>query len=82
MESTCGDRKRMGDILIFAAWVEEGDVVCNYATHRSVAAGIVLQIFFGRSVDFTQATANNCPCGCRAALHKVTLNIVLRSLRN
>ena len=82
VESICGDRKRMGDILIFAAWVEGGDVVCNYATHRSVAAGIVLQIFFGRSVDFSQATANNCPCGCRAALHKVTLNIVLRSLRN
>ena len=36
---------RMADILEFAIRRESGIVACNFATHRSVAAGKVLELF-------------------------------------
>ena len=80
VDALCRDRKRMGDILLFASHAEGGDVVCSYAAHRSVAAGEFLRVFFGREVDFTEATHDNCSCGRRAVDYKDELNIALRYL--
>ena len=39
------DPERMADILDFASEQERGVVACAHGTHRSVAAGQVLQLF-------------------------------------
>ena len=50
----------MADILEFASWRESGIIACNFATHRSVAAGKVLELFFHRSVSFTAHVQLSC----------------------
>ena len=46
------DPERMADILDFACARERGVVACARGTHRSVAAGQVLELFFHRLVDY------------------------------
>ena len=45
---------RMADILEFAIRRESGIVACNFATHVSVGAGKVLELFFSRIVILRQ----------------------------
>ena len=56
---------RMADILEFATRRESGIVACNFATHVSVGAGKVLELFFSRNVNYEAASRNNCWCPSR-----------------
>ena len=50
---------RMADILEFAIRRESGIVACNFATHRSVEVGKVLEHFFSRTCSRYTATGND-----------------------
>ena len=76
----CSDASRMGDILDFASRTVSGVVACTRGTHRSVAAGHILEICFGREIDWTHATTRPCSCGRLATTHADELWQALREL--
>ena len=70
----------MADILEFAIRRESGIVASNFATHRSVGAGKVLELFFSRNVNYEAASRNNCWCPRRADMEVDYLSYAVRSL--
>ena len=74
------DPQRMADILDFASEQEAGVVACARGTHRSVAAGQILQLFFHRHVDYRLASRNTCTCGKPAASSMAELSGAARQL--
>ena len=71
---------RMADIFEFATRRESGIVACDFATHRSVAAGKVLELFFHRHVSYRAASENNCRCRRQADMDVGHLSYLARSL--
>ena len=75
------DPKRFADILKFAAGRRAGAVCCSHATHRSVAAGQILQHLFHRTVDYRAATNPRCERCCRRPA-SVRLHDIRQALRS
>ena len=76
----CTDASRMGDILDFASRTSSGVVACARGTHRSVAAGHILEICFGRRINWDHANGRLCSCGRLARTHSNDLWAALRQL--
>ena len=74
------NRERMADILDFASHRASGVVACNRATHRSVAAGKILELLFNRNVNYRYASRDNCRCNQPARHNLNGLYTGLRSL--
>ena len=75
VEGMAANPKRMNDMFEFASKQQSGDVACNRATHRAVAAGEILRLVFGRTVDFSEAShgdAHRCHgCGLKPSIHGI-----------
>ena len=61
-QAIAGNSFRMGAVIEFAAYLEEGVVFCRHAKHRSVAVGNILRYFFHRVVSFEEAFRRKWVC--------------------
>ena len=73
--------KRVADILTFASSGRSGYVLCNFGKHRSLSAALILELFFGRRVEYKFAYRGR-PCECErpARRNKGSIAAAFRSL--
>ena len=60
---------RVADILTFASAGRSGYALCNRGKHRSLSAALILELFFGRRVDYQFASRWR-PCDCKRPAHR------------
>ena len=60
---------RVADILTFASAGRSGYALCNRGKHRSLSAAVILELFFGRRVDYQFASRWR-PCDCKRPAHR------------
>ena len=74
---------RVADILTFASAGRSGYALCNRGKHRSLSAALILELFFGRRVDYQFASRWR-PCDCKRPAHrnKGCIAAAFRSLPN
>lgn len=83
---TVSQPRRVAHILEFASKCESGCIVCDYGTHCSLSAAVILNIFFHRTVEnqygFQDRPSRPCPCGQPAAQNIARNSAAFRSLEN